>query len=101
MEPSDAALVEACRRGSEAAWETLVRRYQRYEHAIPRRAGLDDDAAADVFQEDFSALFQGLDRLEEPVRLGASIPTTAKRAMWRTLRRHMAAYTVHTVLDEE
>jgi len=101
MEPSDAALVEACRRGNEAAWETLVRRYQRYVHAIPRRAGLDDDAAADVFQEVFSALFQGLDRLEEPDRLGAWILTTAKRATWRTLRRRMAARSGQTALDEE
>ena len=100
MEPSDAALVEACRRGNEAAWETLVRRYQRYVHAIPRRAGLDDDAAADVFQEVFSALFQGLDRLEEPDRLGAWILTTAKRATWRTVRRRIAARTGQTTLDE-
>lgn len=101
MEPSDAALVEACRRGSEAAWETLVRRYQRYVHAIPRRAGLDEDAAGDVFQEVFSALVQGLDRLEEPDRLGAWMLTTAKRATWRVLRRRMAARTGQTTLDDE
>ena len=101
MEPSDAALVRACRGGSEAAWETLVRRYQRYVHAIPRRAGLDDDAAADVFQEVFSALVQALDRIEEPDRIGAWILTTAKRATWRTLRRRMAARAGQTAIDEE
>ena len=101
MEPSDAALVEACRRGNEAAWETLVRRYQRYVHAIPRRAGLDEDAAADVFQEVFSALIQGLDRLEEPDRLGAWMLTTAKRATWRMLRRRMVARTGPAALDDD
>jgi RNA polymerase sigma factor (sigma-70 family) len=101
MELSDAALVQACRRGNEGAWETLVRRYQRYVHAVPRRAGLDDDAAADVFQEVFSALIQGLDRLEEPDRLGAWILTTAKRATWRALRRRMAVRTGQTQIDQE
>src|SRR5438477_11451274 len=101
MEPSDAALVQACRRGNEGAWETLVRRYQRYVHAVPRRAGLDDDTAADVFQEVFSALIQGLDRLEEPDRLGAWILTTAKRATWRALRRRMAVRTGQTQIDQE
>ena len=50
MEPTDEALVLACRRGDAAAWETLVARYQRLIYSIPRRAGLAEDLAADVFQ---------------------------------------------------
>jgi RNA polymerase sigma factor (sigma-70 family) len=101
MEASDGALVRACRRGNEDAWETLVRRYQRFVFAIPRRAGLDDDAAADVFQEVFTALVQGMDKIDDPDRIGAWILTTAKRATWRTMRRRIAARAGQTVLDEE
>ena len=101
IEASDAALVRACRRGNEEAWEALVHRYQRFVHSIPRRAGLDDDAAADVFQEVFVALVQGLDKIDDPDRVGAWILTTAKRATWRTVRRRIAARTGQTTLDEE
>jgi RNA polymerase sigma factor (sigma-70 family) len=100
-EASDAALVRACRNGNEDAWETLVHRYQRFIYSIPRRAGLDEDAAADVFQEVFVALIQGLDKIEDPDRVGAWILTTAKRATWRSMRRRIAARTGQTILDEE
>jgi RNA polymerase sigma factor (sigma-70 family) len=91
MEQSDGALVRACRTGDQAAWEALVRRYQRLVHAIPLRAGLDQDAAADVFQEVFAALVQRLDHIDDPDRLGAWIVTTARRITWRTIhqRKHM------------
>jgi DNA-directed RNA polymerase specialized sigma24 family protein len=49
MQISDAQLVKDCRRGDETAWETLVRRYQKLIYAIPRRAGLSEDQAAEVF----------------------------------------------------
>jgi RNA polymerase sigma factor (sigma-70 family) len=101
IEASDAVLVRACRRGNEEAWEALVKRYQRFVHSIPRRAGLDEDAAADVFQEVFVALVQGLDKIDDPDRVGAWILTTAKRATWRTVRRRIAARTGQTTLNEE
>jgi hypothetical protein len=34
----------------------LVKRYQRMIYAIPRRAGLDDDGCAYVFQRTFALL---------------------------------------------
>jgi len=92
IEASDAALVRACRRGNEEAWEALVHRYQRFVHSIPRRAGLDDDAAADVFQEVFAALVQGLDKIDDPDRVGAWILTTAKRATWRPRKCPMSIH---------
>jgi RNA polymerase sigma factor (sigma-70 family) len=101
MEASDGALVRACRRGNEAAWETLVRRYQRFVHAIPRRAGLDEESAADVFQEVFTALVQGLEKIDDPDRVGAWILTTAKRATWRTIRHRIAVRSGQTTLDDE
>lgn len=87
MEPSDKQLLLACRRGEEAAWETLVRRYQRLMYAIPRRAGLDEDDSAEVFQEVFTTLLQKLQDIKEPERLHAWLVTTARRKTWRIISK--------------
>jgi RNA polymerase sigma factor (sigma-70 family) len=52
-------------------------------YAIPRRAGLNDDQAADVFQEVFTTLFQRMDGIDQPERLHAWLVTTARRKTWR------------------
>ena len=83
----DAALVARCRRGEGAAWEALVHRYQRLVFAIVRRAGLDEHAAADVFQTVFARLVAQLPRIAEPQRLQAWIVTTAKREALLALHR--------------
>ena len=82
----DAALVARCRRGEAAAWEALVRRYQRLVYAIVRRAGFDEHAAADVFQTVFARLIAHLPRIADPGRLQAWIVTTAKREVLLALR---------------
>lgn len=76
---SDAELIERCRQGDGRAWAALVQRYQRLVYAIVGRAGLDEHAAADVFQTVFSRLVQHLPRIMQPDRLQAWIVTTAKR----------------------
>lgn len=83
----DRELLLACRRGDEAAWNALVNRYQRLVYAIPRRAGLDEDLAAEVFQEVFLTLFEKLDAIEQPERLQAWIVTTARRKTLRLIAR--------------
>jgi RNA polymerase sigma factor (sigma-70 family) len=83
----DAALVARCRRGEGAAWEALVRRYQRLVFAIVRRVGLDEHVAADVFQTVFARLVTHLPRIADPQRLQAWIVTTAKREVLLALRR--------------
>ena len=83
----DAALVARCRRGDGAAWEALVHRYQRLVFAIVRRIGLDEHAAADVFQTVFARLVAHLPRIADPHRLQAWIVTTAKREALLALRR--------------
>ena len=85
MQISDAQLLNACREGDESAWETLILRYQRLIYTIPRRAGLDDDGAAEVFQEVFTTLFSKLDVIEEPDRLQAWLVTTARRKTWKLI----------------
>jgi RNA polymerase sigma factor (sigma-70 family) len=83
----DATLVARCRAGEAAAWELLVRRYQRLVYTVARRAGLDEHAAADVFQAVFGRLFEQLGRLRQPERLQAWIVTSAKREALALLRR--------------
>lgn len=83
---TDAQLVAACRRGEQPAWATLVRRYQRLIYTVPRRAGLDEAAAGDVFQAVFSKLFEQLDRLAQPERVQAWLVTTARRETLAVLR---------------
>lgn len=87
MERTDEQLLLACRRGDESAWEALVRRYQRLIYAVPRRAGLDEDAAAEIFQDVFATLVESLDSIEQPSRLQAWLVTTAKRKTWRAVGR--------------
>lgn len=87
MEKSDKELLLACRRGDETAWEAIINRYQRLIYAIARRAGLDEDGAAEVFQEVFTTLFEKLDVIEQPERLHAWLVTTARRKTWRIISR--------------
>ena len=83
MQPTDRELLKACREGDESSWEVLVDRYQRLIYAIPRRAGLNEDQASEVFQEVFATLLQKLDDITDPDRLHAWLVTTARRKTWR------------------
>ncbi len=83
---SDADLVRECREGNQNAWDELVRRYQRLIYAVPRRAGLTEEQASDVFQEVFLTLFEKLDEIEQPDKIRSWIVTTAKFKTWATVR---------------
>ena len=85
--PDDESLVARCRAGDATAWEALVRRYQRLVYAIALRAGIDEQAAADVFQTVFLRLLQHLQRIADPAKLQAWIVTTAKREALLQCRR--------------
>lgn len=76
---SDEALLNRCKAGQAAAWSTLVRRYQRLIFTIALRAGLGEEAAADIFQITFARLFENLDRIQDASRVRAWLVTTAKR----------------------
>ena len=100
MEPSDKQLLLACRNGDQAAWEALIKRYQRLMYAIPRRAGLNDDQAADVFQDVFATLFQKLDDIDQPERLHSWLVTTARRKTWRVISKQRSdQHTIESVDD--
>lgn len=86
LNDTDAELIAACRRGEETAWNELVDRYQRLIFTIPRRAGLSEEQAADVFQEVFLTLYEKLDEIEQPERIRSWMVTTAKFKTWAAVR---------------
>ena len=83
---TDADLVQRCRKNEQLAWDELVDRYQRLIFAVPKRAGLNDDQAADIFQDVFLTLYQKIDEIEQPERIRAWIVTTAKFKTWAVVR---------------
>jgi RNA polymerase sigma factor (sigma-70 family) len=85
---SDEGLILACRQGEANAWNMLINRYQRLIYAIPRRAGLDEDQAAEVFQHTFTKLFENLNRIKQPDRIQAWLVTTARRETLSKLNLH-------------
>lgn len=100
MEDSDVQLVSACRRGDQLAWERLIRRYQRLIYAIPLRAGLDADHAAEIFQDVFTTLFQKLNDLEQPEKLQAWLVTTTRRKTLHAISKAKVQQS-HVLSDEE
>jgi RNA polymerase sigma factor (sigma-70 family) len=104
MQPTDRELLIACRRGDHSSWEKLVDRYQRLIYTIPRRAGLNEEQAGDVFQEVFVTLYEKVDAIEDPDRLHAWLVTTARRKTWRWLSKERslhAAQAGDAHMDEE
>ena len=97
----DADLVRACRGGDESAWNELVDRYQRLIITIPRRAGLSEEQASDVFQEVFMTLFEKLDEIEQPDRIRSWMVTTAKFKTWAIVRGEKGHYSPETEEEME
>ena len=99
IETADAALIGECRAGNQGAWDELVARYQRLIYAIPRRAGLTEEQAADVFQDVFLTLFEKLDDIQQPEKIRSWIVTTAKFKTWAVVRGSKGFYSPES--DEE
>lgn len=101
VDNGDAALVRRCAKGEQAAWDELVDRYQRLIYAVPRRAGLSEEQAADVFQEVFLTLFEKIGDIEQPDRIRSWIVTTAKFKTWAVVRGSKGLYSPTTDEDME
>lgn len=78
--------LERCKRGDQNAWASLVSAFQEMVYSIPRRMGLGEDDASDVFQAVFLALYRSLDRLESGNALPKWLSTTAARESLRAVR---------------
>jgi RNA polymerase sigma factor (sigma-70 family) len=94
-EESDSRLIEKCLRGDPEAWERLVRRYANLVYGMARRYGLDQDDAADVFQNTWSALWERLPELRDRSRLGPWLITVAARHAHQQYQRQTRRTTRH------
>src|SRR3954469_13162804 len=65
----DHELIALCLDGDDAAWEILIRRYQRLVYSIPLKAGLGEESAADVFQSVCVRLIEHLGSLKDRGKL--------------------------------
>lgn len=83
----DEGLVEAARKGDQAAWDALVHRYRSRVWAVARAHRLNSADAEDVFQVTFLRLVTHLDTIRDPRRVGAWLATTARNECLRVLRR--------------
>ncbi|MEO7539513.1 MAG: sigma-70 family RNA polymerase sigma factor [Pyrinomonadaceae bacterium] len=92
----DAEIVKRCRRNEQGAWDELVDRYQRLIYAIPRRAGLSEEQAADVFQEVFLTLLEKINDIEQPGKIRSWMVTTAKFKTWAVVRGGKGLYSPGT-----
>ena len=101
VDNGDAELVRRCAKGEQAAWDALVDRYQRLIFAVPRRAGLSEEQAADVFQEVFLTLFEKIGEIEQPDRIRSWIVTTAKFKTWAVVRGSKGLYSPATEEEME
>ncbi len=84
---SDAALVEAVRRGDLAAFGRLVDRYQRSAHAACWDVLKDSHLAADAVQETFLAAYRAINTLRDPTAFGGWLITIARNRASRVARR--------------
>jgi RNA polymerase sigma factor (sigma-70 family) len=82
----DPSLIALCIDGDSAAWEELVRRYQRLVYTAALRKGFFGDDAADVFQSVCVQLFEHLRSLRDRTRLGSWLITTTNRECYRQSR---------------
>ena len=86
LDRSDAELLHGCRNSDQDAWDALVDRFQRLIITVPRRAGLNEELAADVFQEVLLTLFEKVNDIENPAKIRSWIVTTAKFKTWAAVR---------------
>lgn len=97
----DAEIIKRCRANDQSAWDELVERYQRLIFAIPRRAGLTEEQASDVFQDVFLTLFEKIDEIEQPERIRSWMVTTAKFKTWGVVRGSKGFYSPETEEEME
>jgi RNA polymerase sigma factor (sigma-70 family) len=86
--PSDEVcrLVRWAATGDGDAWAELVEEFSGLVRAIARTHRLSEADIGDVVQATWLRLFENLDRLTEPARLGSWLATTARRECLSILR---------------
>ncbi len=80
---SDQTLIENCLAGEEAAWETLIAKYERLVFSTCRRYRLQQAEAEDIFSRVCLTLLQHLDKLNDRTRLASWLITITSRECWQ------------------
>jgi len=81
-----ARLVQSAADGDHYGWDALVDEFSGMVRVIAGAHRLSEADAADVAQATWLRLFEHLDRINDPTRVGAWIATTARRECLRVLR---------------
>ncbi len=84
---TDIELVQACAKGDERAWRTLIDRYAPLVISIARRCGFSVEDCNDVLQTVSMILLREVARLRDGQSLAKWVITTTKRECWRKARR--------------
>ena len=85
----DSQLVERCLQGDEAAWEELVRRYQRLIYSVAHVLCPPGEDVSDAFQQVWLDVYQHLGELRSVEALPAWLITVTRRRMYALIRsRH-------------
>ena len=84
---ADEALLAACLRGEQDAWDELIGRYAALIWSIPLKFGLGEADAADVFQAVCITLLERLGSIRAPQGLTAWIMTTTRRECLGLIRK--------------
>jgi RNA polymerase sigma factor (sigma-70 family) len=80
-----AGLVRGAAAGDRRAWERLVDQYARLIWSITSEFKLIESDAADVAQTTWLRLFEHIDRIEYPARVGSWLAATARNECLRSL----------------
>src|SRR5580692_10834086 len=75
----DNDLVERCLKGDQAAWKTLVTRYQRLVYSVAHSLCTQPDDVSDVFQQVWMELYQHLANVRNIDALPAWLITVTRR----------------------
>ncbi|NNL65141.1 MAG: sigma-70 family RNA polymerase sigma factor [Myxococcales bacterium] len=100
-EEDNVALVARCLEKDEAAWSTLVDRYEGLIYSTALRAGLDEDAAVEVFQQVLVELYRSLAHIRRPNALAKWLMVATRRIACREASRrsvHLEA-PLHQLVD--
>jgi RNA polymerase sigma factor (sigma-70 family) len=79
----DTLLVQACLRGDQQAWETLIDKYKRLIYSVPFKYGATPEDAADIFQAVCIEVFNSLGQLKQIESLRYWLITVTVRQSYR------------------
>lgn len=88
-EATDRDLIALIRSGDrvQEAWATLLTRYSHLIYTVPRRYGLQESDAGDVYQAVCEALWKEIDTVRDPDRLSGWLLAVAGRMCGRAIMR--------------